>query len=224
MLKHGAVNKYSSSVFSRIFDIFFSSLFLLVFFPIYCLIYLLIKFDGTGGPVLLLSPNRVMMGGKEFCMFKFRYMVPDAHERMKNGEYGRSLQNKWEKNGGKLDYTEDPRITSVGMFLRRTDLDEIPQMFNVIRGDMSLVGPRPYIEDEISKYKKQFPDFSDYFNDILSVRPGITGLWQVSGRNILPLEDRIKLDAECARRRSLLFDLWILLRTPYVVITRKGAM
>ena len=224
MLKHGSVNKYSSSISSRIFDIFFAILFLLIFSPVYCLIYLLIKFDGTGGPVLLRSPNRIKMGGKVFRMFKFRYRVPDAHSRMRKGEYGRSLLDKWKKNGGKLDYTEDPRITSVGMILRRTDLDEIPQLFNVIMGDMSLVGPRPYIEDEISKYKKQFPDLSDSFDDILSVRPGITGLWQVSGRNSLPLKDRIGLDAKCARKKSLFFDIWILLRTPYVVLTRKGAM
>ncbi|MFH1547061.1 MAG: sugar transferase [bacterium] len=216
--------KYSNSICARIFDVVGSVLLIIVLSPLLIIISLIIKLDGTGGSVLLLSPERIKMGGKIFRMYKFRYMIPDAHEKIKNGEFGKKLLNKWEKQGGKLDLNEDPRVTFVGRILRATDMDELPQLFNVLKGDMSLVGPRPYIEDEIPKYKLQFPKLKKKFKNILSVKPGITGLWQVSGRNSLPLKDRIELDAECARRKSLLFDIWILIRTPYVVITRKGAM
>ncbi len=224
MSENAFVNKYPGSIISRVFDVCTSLFATLLLSPIILIVSLLILIDGTKGSVLLLSPERLKKGGKKFMMYKFRYMVPDAHKRMKKGEYGLKLKEKWESNGGKLNYNEDPRITKIGKFLRRTDIDEIPQLINVIRGDMSIVGPRPYFEDEVIKYRKQFPKLSKCFEDILSVRPGITGLWQVSGRNSLPLEERIKLDSECARKKSLFFDIWILIRTPYVVITRKGAM
>lgn len=218
------MSNYSNSFFLRCFDVIVATTFIILFLPLYFIIFILLKIQDVKEPALLLSPYRVMKNGKLFRMYKFRYMIPNAHERMKKGEFGKDLKEKWEKNGGKLNFYEDPRITKVGKVLRVTDLDEIPQMFNVIKGDMSIVGPRPYFMEEIERYKKQFPHLSECFKYILSVKPGITGLWQVSGRNSLPLEDRIKLDAECAKRKSFVFDLWILLRTPYVVITRKGAM
>lgn len=223
MSVNGSQNKYEDSLFSRIFNIVISLVLLFLLLPLLLIISLLIKIDGTGGCVLLKKPDRVGKNRKKFRLYKFRYMVPDAHQKMLNCEYGEKLTQKWREGGGKLDWKEDPRITIIGGILRRTDMDELPQLWNVIRGDMNLVGPRPYIDHEVDEFKDRFPEIANSFDDIFSVRPGITGLWQVSGRNMLPVDKRIQLDAECARRKSFWFDLWILLRTPWVVLTRKGA-
>jgi lipopolysaccharide/colanic/teichoic acid biosynthesis glycosyltransferase len=107
--------------------------------------------------------------------------------------------------------------------LRRTDLDELPQLVNVLMGHMSIVGPRPMYKDELERHLKTNPEDEKYLNNILSVRPGITGLWQVSGRNEIPFGKRLKMDAEYSQEQNLLLDMKILLKTPYVVLTRKGA-
>jgi lipopolysaccharide/colanic/teichoic acid biosynthesis glycosyltransferase len=224
MWKNGLKNSYEDTLFARVFNIFVAGIFLIIFFPLLIVVYFLVMCDGTGGRVILKDPYRVGKDGKIFRLFKFRYMIPDAHNKMVNGEYGEDILRKWKKNGGKLDWREDPRITPVGRLLRRTDLDELPQFINVILGDMNIVGPRPYFSEEIENFKHRFPDVSDNFKKILSVRPGITGLWQVSGRNSLPVKKRIELDWECADKKSFWFDIWIIFRTPWIIITRKGAM
>lgn len=150
-------------------------------------------------------------------------MIPNAHrEILENPEYA-NLKKKWERNGNKLKIDEDIRITKIGKLLRKTDLDELPQLFNVLMGQMSIVGPRPMYKDELKRHLKNNPQDEKYLKDILSVRPGITGLWQVSGRNEISFGKRLKMDAEYARKQNLLLDMKILLKTPYVVLTRKGA-
>jgi undecaprenyl-phosphate galactose phosphotransferase len=156
-------------------------------------------------------------------MYKFRTMIPDAHrEILENPEYT-NLKKRWEGNGNKLKIDEDIRITPVGRILRKTDLDELPQLINVLIGQMSIVGPRPMYKDELERHLKSNPKDKKYLKDIFSVKPGITGLWQVSGRNEIPFNKRLKMDAEYAKKQSFLLDIKILLKTPYVVLTRKGA-
>lgn len=224
MSKKAYENNYENSFLSRILNVLISFVLIIIFLPVMLLTGILITCDGTGGRVILKDPYRVGKNKKKFRMFKFRYMVPDAHNRMINKEYGAEIEKKWREQGGKLEIHEDPRITPIGKILRATDLDEIPQLFNVLIGDMNIVGPRPYFDHEIRDYKKQYPKLSKNFDEILSVRPGITGLWQVSGRNSLPLSKRIEFDAKGSREKSLIQDIKILLQTPFVVLTRKGAM
>lgn len=125
-----------------------------------------------------------------------------------------SLKEDW-KRYRKLK--KDPRITPIGKLLRRTSLDELPQIINVLKGEMSLVGPRPVTEEELEMYYKEWKEV------VLSVPPGITGLWQVSGRNLLPYEERVRLDVEYALKHNMLLDLKILFKTIFVVISGKGA-
>lgn len=186
---------------------------LLIFFaPLMILVALMIKL-GDGGPVLFAHP-RIGQGGKRFPCFKFRSMVPDAEARLQavlaaNPE----ARAEWERDH-KL--TRDPRITAVGDFLRRSSLDELPQLFNVLRGEMSLVGPRPIVEAEIVRYRRYFSVYSQ-------VRPGITGLWQVSGRNDVSYRRRVALDVVYARSRCFGLNLKILLATAPAVLGRRGA-
>jgi len=147
-------------------------------------------------------------------MYKFRTMSKDAHENIRNDASLKSVYEKQKQNGGKLRVDEDPRITGVGKILRKWDLDELPQLFNVLRGEMSMVGPRPYFKEELERYD---------VDPIFSVRPGVTGLWQVSGRNDLPFERRIKIDIKYANEVSFWTDLKVMLKTPYVVLFRIGA-
>jgi len=145
-------------------------------------------------------------------------MIPDADNMIRNRRAYAHLRSK-QKEKGKLRLSEDPRITVVGKIIRNFDIDELPQLFNVLMGTMSIVGPRPYLERELldgSVPKKERAA-------IMSVRPGVTGIWQVSGRNNLTFHQRVELDAGYAKNASLFEDMCILLRTPKAVIFRKGA-
>jgi lipopolysaccharide/colanic/teichoic acid biosynthesis glycosyltransferase len=153
-------------------------------------------------------------------MYKFRSMIPNAHEKIRNGEL-KEYQDQWKKHG-KLPIKEDPRITRVGRIIRRTDIDEIPQLINVLLGNMSIVGPRPLPADQIQRNRQQEPRIEEYMKDVFSVKPGITGVWQVSGRNSIPTHDQYRMNAQYAKRRSILYDLYIILRTPFAVLTRRG--
>lgn len=167
----------------------------------------------SGGPVLF-SHNRVGERGRNFRCYKFRSMVRDAEvvlEELLNRDA--ALKAEWEETH-KL--RNDPRITRIGAFLRRTSLDELPQLWNVLRGDMSLVGPRPVVRHELEKYGR-------YLHYYLSCRPGITGLWQVKGRSETDYRTRVALDVYYYANRSLFLDLKILLRTVGVVLFGKGA-
>ena len=211
---------YSKS--KRIFDLLFSILLIVIFSPLLLVICILIKLT-DGGEIFVKDPVRLGKDEKKFQMAKFRTMIPNAHRDILENEEYAELKRKWEKNGNKLRIDEDIRITKVGKFLRKTDLDELPQIFNVLNGDMSMVGPRPPYKDELERHFKKYPGDKKYLKKIFSVKPGITGIWQVSGRNEITFSDRLKMDSEYSTNYSFLLDLKILLRTPYVVLTRKGA-
>jgi Undecaprenyl-phosphate galactose phosphotransferase WbaP len=180
--------------------------------PVIGLIALLIKLDSPG-PIFY-SQTRIGQGGLPFRAWKFRTMVQQADYALKDYlEKHPDLREAWERDQ-KLRY--DPRVTRVGRFLRRTSLDELPQLWNILRGEMSLVGPRPIVDEEIPRYGDKFLLYT-------KVIPGLTGLWQVSGRNNITYEERVSLDAYYVRNWSVWLDMYILLRTVWVVLTGEGA-
>lgn len=180
--------------------------------PIIGLIALLIKLDSRG-PIFY-TQIRIGQGGESFKAWKFRTMVRNADYALKEYfEQHPELQEAW-KRDQKLRY--DPRVTRIGRFLRRTSLDELPQLWNILRGEMSLVGPRPIVDEEIPRY-------GDKFSLYTRVIPGLTGLWQVSGRNNITYEERVSLDAYYVRNWSVWLDVYILMRTVWVVLTGEGA-
>ena len=205
----------------RIIDILGSLLGIVLFSPIMILTSIWIKTVSPNGPVLADIPNRVGKDKKPFRFYKFRSMYPNAHELLKKDA---ELYDKYVKNNYKLSADEDPRLIKGGKFLRKSSIDETPQFFNVLKGEMSIVGPRAYYFDEIENQLKRFPEAKKYIDEVMKVKPGITGLWQVSGRSDIGFVDRVKLDAEYAKKMSLLYDLMIILKTPYVVLTGKGAI
>jgi len=196
----------------RALDITVAGLLLLVTSPICVAIALLVKRDG--GPVFF-RQRRIGSGGQMFEIKKFRSMAVDAEERLQADP---ELHASYLANGFKLPASEDPRITRWGNFLRSTSLDELPQLVSVIRGDMSMVGPRPIIEPELVEYTRR--GARDAY---LSARPGLTGLWQVSGRSALKYDRRVALDLDYLERASLLLDLKIIAKTAGVVLRRIGA-
>ena len=205
----------------RIIDILGSLLGIVLFSPIMILTSIWIKTVSPNGPVLADIPNRVGKDKKPFRFYKFRSMYPNAHELLKKDA---ELYDKYVKNNYKLSADEDPRLIKGGKFLRKSSIDETPQFFNVLKGEMSIVGPRAYYFDEIENQLKRFPEAKKYIDEVMKIKPGITGLWQVSGRSDIGFVDRVKLDAEYAKKMSLLYDLMIILKTPYVVLTGKGAV
>lgn len=195
-----------------ILDKVFASAALVFFTPFIVVIAVLLKAGGNG-PVFF-AHSRIGQGGHPFQCWKFRTMVVNAQERLQSYlDENPEARAEWE---GSRKLSNDPRVTCLGNFLRKTSLDELPQFWNVIRGDMSLVGPRPITQDEAQYYGNRF----DYY---LAVRPGITGLWQVSGRSTSSYDERVKLDVEYVRTRSLWKDLQIVLRTVKVVLSQHGA-
>lgn len=205
----------------RFIDIIFSLILLVVFSPFILLIALLIKIDSSG-PVFADTPARVGRNGKLFRMFKFRSMVKNAYELLVNDPEYKKLYEEYKKSGYKLP--NDPRITKVGKFIRKYSLDEIPQFINVIKGDMSIVGPRAYYPDELDQQQKRYPQTKDAVKIVLTVKPGITGVWQVTGRSGINFDKRIQLDADYAKRRSIPYDFWLILKTPFAMLSGKGAM
>jgi lipopolysaccharide/colanic/teichoic acid biosynthesis glycosyltransferase len=192
----------------RAFDVAAALGGLALLLPLFPFIVLLIKLE-TRGPVFF-RQERVGRHGRVFACYKFRSMAVDAEARKA------SLAHLNEATGAAFKIKADPRITGVGRFLRRSSLDEFPQLLNVLRGEMTIVGPRPQIPGEVA-------DYTPAHALRLLVRPGLTCLWQVSGRSHLDFEDWMALDAEYVRTRSLGRDLAILLRTLPAVIERKGA-
>ncbi len=196
----------------RLFDITLGTLAVPFLLPLIWVIGLMIRLE-TPGPAIY-AHDRVGKGGKTFRCYKFRTMLRDAEERLVEIlENDDEIRSEWEKNWKLKD---DPRITRIGRFLRRTSLDELPQIFNVLRGEMSFVGPRPYLLRERDVLEEQLPV-------ICSTKPGITGLWQVSGRSTTGHEHRLKLDAWYVMNWSLWFDIAILFKTLRVVAKREGA-
>lgn len=205
----------------RVLDILISILALIVFSPLILMTAVAIRLN-TPGPLFADTPPRIGKGGTSFRMYKFRSMVANAHEILVNDPKYKDLLDEYKKGGYKLK--DDPRITSVGRFIRKYSLDEIPQFINVIKGEMSVVGPRAYYPDELRDQQKKYPHTRDAVKVVLSVKPGITGIWQVTGRSQINFDKRIQLDALYAKRRSILYDLYLILMTPMAMLSGKGAM
>jgi lipopolysaccharide/colanic/teichoic acid biosynthesis glycosyltransferase len=201
--------------------IFLAFILMIIFFPIYILIALLIKLDSKG-PIVADVPERVGENGKKFKMYKFRSMITNAHFLLRNDPRFKKLFEEYKKGSYKL--RNDPRVTRVGKFIRKHSLDEIPQLINVLKGEMSIVGPRAYYPDELESQLKKYPQAKKLVKKVLSVKPGITGLWQVNGRSEINFDKRIAIDAQYVDNISLWQDLKIILKTPWVMITGKGAV
>lgn len=205
----------------RTFDIILTVFLLILFLPVIIVVAIIIKLD-SNGPVLADTPERVGKNGKLFKMFKFRSMIQNAHEILRENPKFADLFNTYKKGSYKLK--DDPRITRVGRFIRKHSLDEVPQLLNVLIGEMSLVGPRAYYPDELREQQKKYPHTKDAVKVVLSVQPGITGFWQVSGRSEINFDKRIEMDADYVRKRSIIYDLWIIAKTPWAMISGKGAL
>jgi lipopolysaccharide/colanic/teichoic acid biosynthesis glycosyltransferase len=204
-------------LFKRSVDIFSSVFLIILFSPILLITIILIKYTSPG-PVFF-KQKRVTQGYKEFWMYKFRSMYTGDNDKCLRENYPQ-LWKKYKDAGWKLPMSEDPRITPVGKIIRATSIDEFPQLFNVLRGEMSLVGPRAYREEELQEYEIKYPKTKKYINDIRSVKPGITGLWQTSGRNELNFEQRAELDSQYIRHQSIGKEIYIILKTPMCMISR----
>jgi lipopolysaccharide/colanic/teichoic acid biosynthesis glycosyltransferase len=198
--------------FKRFFDIVFGILFLPITLPLLAVLMALIKLDSRG-PAIYKS-ERVGKDGHKFFIYKLRTMCMNAEEKLEKILLeDKELRCEWEKD---QKLKNDPRITRIGRIVRALSLDELPQVFNVIKGDMSFVGPRPIVEAEISKYH-------GFYQSYKSVRPGITGMWQVSGRNDTPYEKRVLLDGTYVENVNFILDALILLRTIPAAVSKKGA-
>jgi lipopolysaccharide/colanic/teichoic acid biosynthesis glycosyltransferase len=193
----------------------------LFFLPVSIATAIAIKVNSPG-PVFADTPQRVGKNGKLFKLYKFRSMVINAHEKLRSDPRLSKLYSEYKRNSYKL--LDDPRVTPVGKFIRKHSVDEIPQLLNVLRGDMSLVGPRPYYPDELVEQQRKYPHTKELVKVVLSAKPGITGHWQVSGRSEVNFDKRIKMDADYVKKRSLLMDLSILLKSPWAMISGKGAV
>lgn len=202
-------HRYIYRTFKRCFDCFASLIGLIILSPLFLVIALAIKFDDPHGPVFY-EQIRAGKENKPFEMFKFRSMCVNADELRDK------LASKNEIAGAMFKMKNDPRITHVGKFIRKYSLDELPQLLNVVLGQMSLVGPRPPLPDEVKKYTKF--DFQR-----LDVKPGCTGLWQVSGRSNVSFRQMVQLDVEYINERNAWFDLEILLKTVIVFFKPNGA-
>ena len=205
----------------RLMDIVSALILIILFSPVIIAVSLAIKLD-TKGPVLADTPERIGKSGRPFKMFKFRSMVENAHEILRENPKFAKLYERYKKGSYKLK--DDPRITRVGHFIRKHSLDEVPQLFNILKGEMSLVGPRAYYPDELREQQKQYPETKESVKIVLSVRPGLTGYWQVSGRSEINFDKRIEMDAQYVRKRSILYDIWIILKTPWAMVSGKGAL
>ncbi len=198
----------------RALDILVALGLMVLFLPIWFVVPILIYVD-SGWPVLF-RHKRVGKNGKEFFLYKFRSMVHDADEILHKRD--KALLEKFKNGDWKLE--NDPRITKLGKVLRSLTIDEFPQLFNVLRGEMSMVGPRAYVRKELDEQAKKYPDTKEYISKILSVKPGISGPWQTSGRNEVPFVQRAKMDAKYADNHSIWNDLKILIKTPQAMISK----
>ncbi|UOK60012.1 sugar transferase [Bacillus sp. OVS6] len=196
----------------RFIDIIGAIVGLVIFSPCLLAISLNYMFGEAKGPVFF-KQNRIGKNGQVFHIYKFRSMVVNAEEKLKSNK---KLYAKYIKNNYKLEQDEDPRITKVGRFLRKTSLDELPQFINVLKGDMSLVGPRPVVTEELKEYGTRTSDF-------LSVSPGLTGYWQVSGRSDVGYPERVDIELYYVYNQSFKLDIAILFKTVLLVLLRKGA-
>ena len=205
-------NEITYSFLKRTVDITASATALLLLSPVFLVTSLAIKNDSKG-PAMF-TQKRIGKDGKLFEIYKFRTMVPDADKKLFELLENDEEAAKEYKLNKKLK--NDPRITKLGAFLRKTSIDELPQLINVLKGDMSLVGPRPYLPREID-------DMGNYYDTIIESKPGITGLWQVSGRSNTTFEDRLEFDMEYNENKGFFYDMGLLTKTVGVVLNKDGA-
>lgn len=193
----------------RVIDIFGSGFGLIILSPVFLIVAIAIKIEDSKGSVLF-SQNRVGRYGKEFNMYKFRSMVSNAEELKAK------LMEQNEMSGPMFKMKHDPRITKVGKFIRKTSIDELPQLINVLKGEMSLVGPRPSLPKEVAK-------FDPWMLERLEVKPGLTCYWQVMGRNDIDFEDWMKLDIKYVHDRNLWLDIKLIFKTFFVLFGDESA-
>lgn len=205
------VNKNQKKLYEftkRLIDIIASICGLIVLFPILIIVAIAIEIESKG-PIIF-SQERIGVNGRKFKMYKFRSMIVDAEK------YKEKLLNQNEMNGPMFKIKNDPRVTRIGKFIRRTSIDELPQLLNILKGDMSLVGPRPSLPKEVEK-------FSPWMLERLKVKPGLTCYWQISGRNDIQFEDWMKLDIKYVKERGTLLDIKLVIRTFFVLFGDEHA-
>lgn len=206
---HHVDQQYAYRCTKRAIDIIGSVIGLIILSPVFLIVAIAMKREEKNGPIIF-SQMRVGKNGKLFKMHKFRSMCVDAEEKLA------ALLEQNEVEGAMFKMKEDPRVTNVGKFIRKTSIDELPQLWNVLKGDMSLVGPRPPLEREVAEYTK-------YDKQRLLAKPGCTGLWQVSGRNDVGFHDMVKLDIQYIENLSITNDIAIMFKTVWVMIKPNGA-
>lgn len=212
--KRSLVSTYITSIIKRIIDICAGLVGIIILIPLTAIIYITNKICGDGGPIFY-THERIGKNGKIFKMLKYRSMVVGADEKLEKYLNENPEARKEYRLYKKLKY--DPRITKIGNFLRKTSLDEMPQLIHLLTGEMSLVGPRPYLPRERE-------DMGEYYNVIIKHKPGITGLWQISGRSNTTFDDRLDIDAKYDKSYSLGMDFNILHKTAMNVIKKEGAI
>ena len=201
---------------TRVMDILVAVALIIIFSPLFIIVPILIFID-SGWPVIF-THKRVGKGGEDFELFKFRSMVLNADEILHHKNH--KLLQQFKQGDWKIAAKDDPRITPLGRFLRSFTIDEFPQLFNVLKGQMSMVGPRAYVRKELEEQSKKYPETKKYIPYILSVKPGITGPWQTSGRNEIPFYKRAEMDSEYAAKKNIKNDILILLRTPKAMFSK----
>lgn len=201
---------------NRLIDIILSSLFIFLFSPIYLITAFLIWKEDYYYPIYW--HFRIGKDKKPFKFYKFRSMVANADDIIKKDL---ALYTKLRSGNNKA--IDDPRITKVGRFIRKYSIDEFPQMFNILKGDMSIVGPRALRPDEMKIFEEKSPENLAKTNMITMVRPGLTGYWQVNGRSDIDFDKRMDMDVFYAKNKSLKLDLGIMLKTPFTIISGKGS-
>ncbi|WP_288222116.1 sugar transferase [uncultured Clostridium sp.] len=202
------MKKIVYSIFKRTMDIFGSFIGIILLSPVFLIVAILIKLDSKGK--VLFSQRRVGLNGKEFEIYKFRSMVEDAEELKK------LLKDKNEMSGPMFKIKEDPRITKVGKFIRKTSIDELPQLLNVLKGEMSLVGPRPSLPSEVK-------NFEPWMLKRLEVKPGLTCYWQVSGRNNISFNEWMELDIKYVNEGNILLDIRLIFKTIFLLFGDNNA-
>jgi len=205
----------------RVLDLVLFFVLAIVFAPVCIVTAILIKLESKGS-IFADIPPRVGQNGRLIKIYKFRSMIADAHYLLHNDERFKKLYEEYKRNSYKL--RDDPRVTKVGKFIRKHSIDEIPQLLNVLKGEMSIVGPRAYYPDELEEQQQKYPQTRQLIKEVLQVKPGITGLWQVSGRSNINFDQRVEIDARYALKKSFWLDIKILFKTPWVMISGQGAV
>lgn len=202
----------------RLIDIAGSIIGIILAALIMFLVAIMIKLDSPG-PIFADTPKRVGKNGRLFKMYKFRSMVVGAHDLL---QQDLKLLEQYKQNSYKIQ--DDPRVTRMGRFIRKVSFDELPQLFNILQGDMSIVGPRAYYPFELEEQQLKYPQTEKFVKIIMQGKPGLTGVWQISGRSQINFDKRVEMDAEYVQKRSILYDFVIMLKTVPAVLTGRGAV